>query len=74
MKYYTSQFITKWGNHNYSEGHVLQKRPLYYKAGGKYYKLGQGLLKCGISNLLQSGSIVTASGVGIIKWGNFISK
>ena len=30
---WSSQFITNQGDHYYTEAHVLQKRPLYYKVG-----------------------------------------
>ena len=30
-KKWSCQFTTNWGNHYYAEGHVLQKKPLYYR-------------------------------------------
>ena len=31
IKKWSSQFITKWGNHYYIVGHASEKRSLYYK-------------------------------------------
>ena len=49
--YKVEQLIRKWGNHYYTEGHVLQKSPLYYK-------VGQSLLQCGVGTIKWGNFIV----------------
>ena len=48
-------FTTKWGNY-YKVRQVL----LWSRGVLPYYKLGQGLLKSGADNLVQSGTIFSS--------------